>query len=87
MYKVYVTDHVFDNLDPEFEILREAGAELVPLQCKSSEELIEKARDADALLNTYFSPIDGTVMDAMEKSYEGCRGYNCGLWKDWETHR
>lgn len=64
-FKVVVTDYVFPNLDPEREILARAGARLVSGQCKTRDEVIELARGADALLNTYYGPVDGAVMDAM----------------------
>lgn len=66
MYKVYVTDHVFENLEPEKEILSEVGAELISLECKDSSELKVKAKDADALLTTYISSINNEVMNSME---------------------
>ena len=65
MYKVYVTDHVFENFDPETKVLKELDCQLTVLQCKSSAELIEKAADADALLTLFVDPVDGAVMDAM----------------------
>jgi D-3-phosphoglycerate dehydrogenase / 2-oxoglutarate reductase len=68
-FKVVVTDYVFPTLDPERTILGEAGAELIAAQCKSPEEVIALARGADAMLNTYYKPVDGAVMDAMP----GCR--------------
>ena len=68
-FKVAVTDYVFPNLDPEHEILGAVGAELVIGQCKSKEEAIELVRGVDAVLNTYYGPIDGEVMDAMP----GCK--------------
>ena len=64
-FKVAVTDYVFPNLDPEREVLSEVGAELVAGQSKTREELIELVRGVDAVLNCYFKPIDGIVMDAM----------------------
>jgi D-3-phosphoglycerate dehydrogenase len=65
MYKVYVTDYVFENFNPEKNSLQDVDCELIPLQCKSAAELIDKAKDADALLNCYMGGIDASVMDAM----------------------
>ena len=65
MYKVYISDYVFADLEPEKEVLG-GIAEVVPLQCKTPDELIARAGDADALLNTYLDGIDGKVMDAMK---------------------
>ncbi len=64
-FKVVVTDYVFSNLDPEKEVLSPVGAEVVAGQSKTPEEVIELVKGADAVLNTYYGPIDGAVMDAM----------------------
>ncbi len=64
-FKVVVTDYVFPDLEPEKEILSEVGAELVAGQCETKSEVIELVPGADAVLNTYYGPIDGDVMDAM----------------------
>ncbi len=66
MFKVYVTDHVFENLESEQAILAEADARVISLECKDISELKTKAHDADALMNTYLSPINGDVMDSMK---------------------
>jgi D-3-phosphoglycerate dehydrogenase len=63
--KVAVTDYVFPNLDPEREILSEIGAELVAGQSKTREDVVELVRGAHAVLNTYYGPIDGAIMDLM----------------------
>jgi len=47
-----VTDYVFENFNPEMEVLGDIDCELIPYQCKSAAELAERANDADALLNT-----------------------------------
>jgi D-3-phosphoglycerate dehydrogenase len=64
-FKVAVTDYVFPNLDPETEVLAEVDAELVPGQSKTKDDVLALVRGVDAVLNTYFGPIDGEVMDAM----------------------
>ncbi|MDD5603126.1 MAG: C-terminal binding protein [Eubacteriales bacterium] len=66
MYKVYITDTIFENMEPETEILAEIGAEVISLNCTNAAELKEKAKDADALLNTYLPGIDGYIMDSMK---------------------
>jgi D-3-phosphoglycerate dehydrogenase len=50
---VAVTDYVFPSLEPEQRVLAPLGAELRPAQCKSEEEIIALAQDADAILNCY----------------------------------
>jgi D-3-phosphoglycerate dehydrogenase len=65
MYKVYTTDYVFENFDPEKESLKDVDCELIPLQCKTAAEVAAQAKDCDALLNCYLPGIDASVMDAM----------------------
>jgi D-3-phosphoglycerate dehydrogenase len=50
---VAVTDSVFPSLDPARQVLEPLGVELRPGQCRSEEEIIALARDADAVLNCY----------------------------------
>lgn len=64
-FTVAVTDYVFPNLDPEHEVLGAVGAELVIGQCREKAEAVELVRGVDAVLNTYYGPIDAEVMDAM----------------------
>ena len=64
-FRVAVTDYVFPDLEPEKEILAEVGAELVAGQSETKQDCIEIVTAADAVLNTYFGPIDAEVMDAM----------------------
>ncbi len=64
-FRVVVTDYVFPDLEPEKAILAEVGAELVAGQCQSKAQVIELVPGADAVLNTYYGPIDAEVMDAM----------------------
>jgi D-3-phosphoglycerate dehydrogenase len=65
MAKVFITDYVFENQEPEKAVLAEIGAEVRAMQCKSSQEVIDNAKDADALLNCFLPGIDGRVMDAI----------------------
>src|SRR5947199_9425245 len=50
---VAITDYVFPSLEPEQRVLAPLGVELRPAQCKSEEEIIDLAQDADAVLNCY----------------------------------
>jgi D-3-phosphoglycerate dehydrogenase len=50
---VAITDYVFPSLEPEQRALAPLGVELRPSQCKSEEEIIDLAREADAVLNCY----------------------------------
>lgn len=48
-----VTDSVFPSQDPEHRVLDPLGIELRVGQCRSEDELIAFAKDADAILNCY----------------------------------
>ena len=50
---VAITDYVFPSLEPERAVLAPLGVELRPQQCRSEEEIIALAHDADAILNCY----------------------------------
>jgi D-3-phosphoglycerate dehydrogenase len=50
---VAITDYVFPSLEPEQRVLAPLGVELRPAQCKSEEEIINLAKDADGILNCY----------------------------------
>lgn len=64
--RVLITDHVFPSLEFEREKLKEIGAELVEAPGTSEPELIEAARDADAVITCY-AAVTGKVIEAMEK--------------------
>ena len=66
-YKVVVTDYILPDLEIEKEMLAAAGAELAPGQCRTASEVIELAHDADAILNTYYEPLDETVFASCPK--------------------
>lgn len=50
---VAVTDSVFPSLEPEHRVLDPLGVELRAGQCRSEEEVIALAKDANAILNCY----------------------------------
>jgi D-3-phosphoglycerate dehydrogenase / 2-oxoglutarate reductase len=52
-FMVAVTDYVFPSLDPERAVLEPLGVELRPQQCRSEEEIITLAQDAEGILNCY----------------------------------
>ncbi len=53
--RVLVTDYAWESLEPEREILRTAGAELVVATTGDEEELIRLAGDVDAILTCWKS--------------------------------
>jgi phosphoglycerate dehydrogenase-like enzyme/MFS family permease len=65
--KVLVTDHTFDPLDIEQQILEPLGAVLDARQCKSTLQILPLVADADAII-TQFSPVNAQVIAAMKKA-------------------
>jgi D-3-phosphoglycerate dehydrogenase len=66
--KVVITDYDYGDVDVERPIIEGAGLELVPAQCKSEEELIEVARDADAVICQYARVGEKTI-----NAFTNCR--------------
>jgi D-3-phosphoglycerate dehydrogenase len=52
-FVVAVTDTVFPSLEPERRVLDALGVELRPGQCRSEEEILALAGEADGVLNCY----------------------------------
>ena len=50
---VAITDYGFPSLEPEQRVLAPLNVELRPQQCRSEEEIIALAQEADAVLNCY----------------------------------
>jgi len=78
-FKVYVTDCDYGSLENEKRILSQIDADLILLDCKTDEELIEKASDADALLVEY-KKITDKVFENLKKLKIIVRygvGYDC----------
>ena len=65
-YKVVVTDQVFPTVDVERELLAGIDAELTVLS-GDIETVLQSARDADALLNTYL-PLDKAAIAQLQRS-------------------
>jgi D-3-phosphoglycerate dehydrogenase / 2-oxoglutarate reductase len=51
--KVVITDYDYGDVEIEKAILEGVGAEVVALQAKSEDDLLEAARDCDAIMNQY----------------------------------
>lgn len=51
--KAVITDYDYGNLDIERSILEPAGIEVIGLQAKSEDDLLEAAADCDAMVNQY----------------------------------
>ena len=64
-FKVVVTDQVFPDLTIERDLLYEIGAEVV-VAAGDGTEVLKRAADADALLNTYL-PVDAAFIDGLKR--------------------
>ncbi|MDI9597496.1 MAG: C-terminal binding protein [Atribacterota bacterium] len=65
-FKVVITDHDYGSFEPEKEELNKIGAEVVTGQCKTEDEVIEIAKDADGLLVEYAN-ITRRVIESLKK--------------------
>lgn len=66
--KVVITDYDYGNVAIERPIIEGAGFDLVAAQCKSEDELIEVAHDADAVICQYARVGEKTI-----KAFTNCR--------------
>lgn len=68
-FKVLLTDYEFAHLEYEEQVFNESGLdiEFIKKQCTTEEEVIEHAKEADALLNQY-APISKRVIDSLERT-------------------
>lgn len=77
-FKVIVTDYEYKTFAPEIEVLEKIGVELTFEQCRTEEDVIEKCKDADALLSQY-APFSRKVIESLENCKVIARygvGYN-----------
>lgn len=63
---VLITDHGFASVDQERAILKGTGADLVIAQCKTPEQIIAAAADADALL-VQWAPVNAAVIAMLNR--------------------
>jgi D-3-phosphoglycerate dehydrogenase len=65
-YTVVVTDYGFPDLKQEEEVLLPIGVQLISGQCKTPEEVLRMAKQADAII-TERAPITKEVIDSLER--------------------
>ena len=65
-FRTVITDHGFPNLRHEEAALTAAGSALVVAQCKTPDDVIAAARDADALL-VQWAPVNAAVIAALTR--------------------
>ncbi len=61
-----ITDYGFPNVAIEQQIIESAGGELREFQCKTEQDVIDAAKDSDAVL-VQFAPITGSVIDQLSR--------------------
>jgi len=66
-YKVVMTDYDFESLEEIEKALDKVDAEFIPAQCKSESEVIELAREADAVINEYYNPLSRKVIEHFKR--------------------
>jgi len=59
--QVAITDHVFEDLDTEREILSEIDAEVVSLNTKDPDEVVDRVPEVDALIVNKFEVTDDVL--------------------------
>src|SRR3712207_4732298 len=59
--RIVITDCDHDNIEPEQLVFAEAGYDVRLAECKTASDVIDQAREADALINQY-APIDESVL-------------------------
>lgn len=64
--KIVITDCGFANIAPETAIIAEAGIELASAQCKTPDDVIRAAADADGII-VQWAPITAAVIDGLSR--------------------
>src|SRR5262249_54133626 len=64
--RVVIADYDFGDVEVEHRIIEGAGFELVPAQCKSEDEVIVIARDADAIM-TQYARVGARAVDSLTR--------------------
>ncbi|MBU3182265.1 C-terminal binding protein [Clostridium psychrophilum] len=64
-FKVYVADYEYESLENEKREISKLDADFVAIQCKTEDEVISKAKDADALFVQY-APITDKVFENLK---------------------
>jgi D-3-phosphoglycerate dehydrogenase len=64
--KIVITDSGFANINPETATVTGAGIELVSAQCKTAEEVISAAADADGII-VQWAPVTANVINSLNR--------------------
>jgi D-3-phosphoglycerate dehydrogenase / 2-oxoglutarate reductase len=63
---VVITDCDHLNIEPELRVFAEADFDVRLAECETAEDIIEQARDADAIINQY-APVNKAVLENLER--------------------
>ena len=77
MFKVYVSDYDYPDVDIERSVLEPIGARVIGLHCNTGEGLAELAADADAILQQY-AKIPRKTIEQLKNCKAICR-YGVGV--------
>ena len=65
-YKIVITDYQYESIKPQRDVVKAfPDAELIDLQCRTEEDVITLAGDADILLNQY-APMNERVINQLK---------------------
>jgi len=64
--KIVITDAGFANLDPETAVITGAGMELASAQCRTAEDVIGAAADADGII-VQWAPLTADVIHSLDR--------------------
>ena len=65
-YKIVISDYQYDTIEPQREVVRRfPEAELIDLQCRTEEDVLAQAFDADVIINQY-APMTSRVLDGLK---------------------
>lgn len=65
-FKVVITDYLFEDMEPFLRVIRKIDADLEYNQCKTEEEVIKAAQDADVIF-VHHAPITRNVIKTLKK--------------------
>lgn len=65
-YKIVISDYQYDTIEPQREVVRGyEDAELLDFQCKTEEDVLSLAGDADIIINQY-APMTAGVINGLD---------------------
>lgn len=66
-YKIVISDYQYDTIEPQREVVRGfKEAKLIDLQCRTEEDVLTMAADADIIINQY-APMTERVINGLER--------------------